>query len=90
MDKSDLINRRRGRYLAKVLGDFEDTIAPLIPPGNEAAVEAFKGRVRANINALASDATELVELHGVELNGVAQDLRDTLYPHNSPTRTPVR
>lgn len=85
MDKTEFINRRRGRYLAQILSDFENSIVPIIPDGNEQAVEAFKSMVRNKLNAMANDVTEVIELDG-EISEVGQALRDSLYPGISPRR----
>lgn len=75
---SELIQRRRGRYMAQTLTAFEERIQPLLGPEANGAVQDFKGLVRERFDALAADADELIGLlgEGVEVNGAAQRLRD--------------
>lgn len=74
MDKQALVHRRKKRYMAVVLGDFEENVQPHLPPD---VAEAFKGIVRQKMHALALDAIEVMSLaHGEEINGAAIDLRD--------------
>jgi hypothetical protein len=77
----EYIQKRRGRYLAQVLDEFEADIVPLLPEGSEPAVTKFKASVRRKFNALATDSYEIASVgNNVALNGVALDLRESLDP----------
>lgn len=91
MDRADWLSRRRRRYLARVLGDFENIIEPLIPhipAGDLPAVQEFKGSVRAKFKALEVDAIDIYEEteRGMQINAAAQELRDRLGPTSSRSR----
>jgi hypothetical protein len=75
---SEIIHRRRGRYLAQTLAEFERAIIPLLPREAAGEIQAFKGLVRERFDALAFDADELIGLlvDGAEQNGAAIELRD--------------
>lgn len=76
MERSDLIHKRKGKYLGQTLNRFEIEIEPRIP---QAVAERFKAIVREKFKALAVDAVEVMELDDkTELNGHAQAVRDTL------------
>jgi hypothetical protein len=76
MDKQAWVHKRKKRYMAVVLSDFEEHVQPLIPPD---VAEAFKGIIRQKMHALALDACEVMTLApGDELNGAAVDLRDQI------------
>lgn len=76
MDRSELIVRRRKKYLGQLLEVFERDIQPRIP---EDVAQRFKAKVRHKMKALSDDAVEIVELdHKTELNGHAIHQRDTL------------
>lgn len=77
MDRREFVHKRKGRYMAQTLDEFEQDVEPLIP--QEVAAK-FKGTIRRKLNALAVDAAELLELADgdLEQNGYAQDLRDRL------------
>lgn len=66
--------------MAQVLECFEEQIEPFLTENANAARQDFKGLVRARINALATDAVDLMSLDGQLQNGVALDLRDQLSP----------
>ena len=83
MDRAALIQKRKGKYMAQVLEHFEQEVQPLLPPEARGAVQDFKALVRARMAALATDATELMELD-VERNGVAMEMRDRLSPTGRP------
>jgi hypothetical protein len=87
MDKGEYIQRRRKRYLAQTLEEFEEVILPLLPQNAHEQVTKFKATVRQKFNALAVDASELVALGEGEVNGYAVEQRDRIYPHG---RTGVR
>lgn len=80
MDRTEYIHKRKARYMAQVLEAFEEQIEPLLPESANDERQNFKGLVRARINALATDAVDLMSLSGQEQNGVALDLRDQLHP----------
>lgn len=83
MDKAALIDKRRRKYLAQLMEGFEELVEP--QTSNEAAVSEFKGLVRQKMNALAVDATDLINLDdNQEINGYAIDTTDRLYPHGRP------
>jgi hypothetical protein len=77
---SEIIQRRRGRYLAQTLSAFEERLIPLLPAEAAGEIQAFKGLVRERFDALAFDADELIGLlvDGGEKNGAAIELRDTV------------
>jgi hypothetical protein len=75
----DYIQKRRGRYLAQLLDEFERDIVPLLPEGSDRAVATFKSTVRRKFQALATDSFEVLSVgNDIALNGVALDLRDDL------------
>lgn len=84
MDRADYVHRRKGKYMAQTLEIFERDIEPLLPAGSEGTAQSFKGLVRARMNALATDAVEIMSLDGGAINGVAQDMRDSLSPVGRP------
>lgn len=71
--------------MAQTLEWFEEHIEPLIP--SERAQE-FKALVRRKMNALATDASELLELSDGDKveNELATDIKDRLYPDGAPKR----
>jgi hypothetical protein len=74
MERDEWIQRQRRRYLAQILGHFDEHILPHLPPAAAGDVQDFKGLVRARVNALAVDANEMAQnLH-------AQELRESLSP----------
>lgn len=77
------VQKRRGKYLAQVLEDFERRLEPHLPPSAAGEVQAFKGLVRARMNALAVDAIDIYTLG--ERNGLAQEFRDSLHPTGHPS-----
>lgn len=80
MDRAEYIHKRKARYMAQVLEAFEQQIEPHLPDDLRPELRNFKGLVRARINALATDAVDLMSLDGQEQNGVALELRDQLHP----------
>lgn len=84
MDRSGYIQKRRRKYLAQVLEEFEEKIVPLLPQNADGEVDAFKAMVRRKMNALAVDATDVMNLDG-EVNGVAVELRDRLHADGRPS-----
>jgi hypothetical protein len=87
VDREQYLHRRKAKYMAQTLEEFENKIEPLLPD-TEAAREvrdSFKGLVRGRFNGLAVDGCELLKLDGVsEINGVAQAFRDQLSPVGRP------
>lgn len=88
MDKSEYVDRRRKRYQAQLLDDFEKNLVPLIPTEHGPAVDQFKSTVRKKLSAFAVDLTDVLELDkDGELNGYAIQIRDRVHPGGRP-RTP--
>jgi hypothetical protein len=74
VDKAAYVHKRKKRYMAQLLEQFERDVEPHIPPE---AADQFKGTVRQKLHALALDACEIMSLQpGEELNGAAVELRD--------------
>lgn len=83
MDKQEYVHRRKRRYMAQILEAFEEIVEPHIPRG---ASQDFKGTVRRKLHAFAIDVNQVISLEpGEELNGVAVDLRDRVWPDAAPT-----
>jgi hypothetical protein len=83
MDRAALVNKRRKKYLAQLLEAFEELVEPQTT--NRESVDEFKGLVRAKMNALAVDAIDVMSLQdGEEINGLAIQTTDRLYPHGRP------
>lgn len=81
----EFLNRRRGRYLAQTLAEFEDVIEPLLPPEAAGAIQSFKGLTRMRFAALAHDAADLIALgENGHVNGLAQEFKDRLSPVGRP------
>jgi hypothetical protein len=78
MQKKEYVHRRKNRYMAKILAKFEETVEPVLrAEGKDQEIEDFKGYVRQKMNALAIDASEIIELKpGETLNWAAVELRD--------------
>jgi hypothetical protein len=77
MDRTEYVQKRKGKYMAQVLESFEEELEPHLEdyPG---AVQDFKGLVRARMNALAKDAVEIMSLReGDAQNGLGLELRHT-------------
>jgi hypothetical protein len=85
MDKRELIDRRRKRYLAQTLELFETRIVPHLPKEADQDVTDFKATVRRKMNALAVDACEVMELApGEVVNAYAVEQKDRIFPHGRP------
>lgn len=85
MDRADYVHARKRKYMAQTLEHFEQHIEPLIPAESKAAVDDFKGLVRARFNALSTDSVDIMSLSDAgALNGAAQDMRDSLSPVGRP------
>lgn len=81
MDLATYIHRRKGRYMAQVLERFEEVLEPALKgAGLNGEIQDFKGLVRARMNALATDAVDVMEPGEQVQNGVALELRDRLSP----------
>jgi hypothetical protein len=87
MDKSELIHKRKGRYMAQFLEFFEEKIEPLV---SKEVSDEVKAMGRRKFNALATDACEIAELKADEaMNGLALEMKDRLHPDAAPTREGV-
>lgn len=85
MDKAHYVHRRKKRYMAQLLEEFEKTIEPLIPRD---VADKFKGTVRRKLHALALDACEIISLKpNEELNGAMVELRDRMHIEGRPIST---
>lgn len=85
MDKAYFVHRRKKRYMAQLLEEFERDIEPLIPSDT---ADKFKGTVRRKLHALALDACEIISLApGEELNGAMVELRDRMQGEGRPIST---
>lgn len=77
MDRTQYVHKRKGRYMAQVLEEYERSIEPLIPKDTS---DAFKALVRRKVTALAVDCIEVMELEETAMNGAAQDIKDRISP----------
>lgn len=84
MDRAQYVHKRKAKYMAQTLEAFEAHIEPHLPGDAAGAVQDFKGLVRARMNALATDAVDIISLGDAALNGAAQDLRDQLSATGRP------
>lgn len=85
VDRAQYVQKRKGKYMAQVLEEFEKVIEPHLTPEAEGDVQSFKGLVRMRMNALATDAIDLMALgEAGEQNGVAMEIRDRLHPTGRP------
>jgi hypothetical protein len=75
MNVVDFIHRRKGRYQAQILSEFEESVEEHLPP--EIATN-FKGTVRQKLNAMAVDISEVIVIEPFEVNAAAIELRDDL------------
>lgn len=76
MDLPTYVHKRKGRYMAQTLEDFERLVEPLIP---EEVANEFKGTVRRKMNALAVDVLEVMPPNTpIEVNGYAREMRDKI------------
>lgn len=84
MDKAAFVHRRKKRYMAQALEEFDRLALPLLPPD---VADTVKGIFRRKMHALALDACEVLSLRpGEELNGVAVELRDHLHVEGRPNQ----
>lgn len=84
MDKAGFIVKRKGKYMAQVMCEFEEKIEPHLPPAAKGDARDFKAFFRARITSLADDACDIVTLGDGAVNGVAQEMRDRLSPVGRP------
>jgi hypothetical protein len=85
MDRAQYVHKRKAKYMAQTLEAFEADIEPHLPVEAAGKIQSFKGLVRARMNALATDAVDIISLgETAELNGVAQELRDQVSPVGRP------
>lgn len=72
VDAVQILHTRRRRTMVALLSEFERTIEPLIPPGHDDEIKAFKGAIRKRLNGDAFEAASLlkggiVNAHAVRL-----------------------
>jgi hypothetical protein len=76
MDREAFVHKRKKRYMAQVLDDFEAKVEPHLP---EDVAANFKSMIRRKLHALALDSCEAIRLKpGERLNAVGVELRDQL------------
>jgi hypothetical protein len=76
MDKVALVHKRKKRYMAQILDQFEQEVEPHLPSD---VAENFKGTIRRKLHALALDACEVMTLKpGEAINGAFIELRDRI------------
>lgn len=87
MDRAEYVRKRKGRYMAQILEEFEREVEPFVPEG---VAQSFKAMVRRKVTALAADCTEVMELDRdqMAMNGAAQSIKDSLHPDGSASRSP--
>jgi hypothetical protein len=78
LDQAEYVHKRKRKYMAQVRERFEVEVQALLPESAAGAVQDFKGLVRARMNALATDAVEIMQLGDERQNGLALDIRDRL------------
>lgn len=65
--------------MVALLGTFEELIEPLIPPGNQEAVQHFKGVCREKINGLAYEGIRAAQAQpGESVSSQTADLAESL------------
>ncbi len=75
----DAIHRRRKSAMTVLLGTFEGLIEPLIPSGNQKAIEDFKTVCRQKINGLAFEGIRAAKAQpGESVSRQTADLAETL------------
>jgi hypothetical protein len=94
MDRREYVHKRKGRYRAQLLEEFERDIEPRLP---EEVAQKFKALVRRKVTALAVDCIEVMDLENTVMNGAARDLKDRIHPdaglsssHDGRSSTPAR
>jgi len=81
MDRAEYVHKRKGRYMAQLLEDFEERLEPRLPAD---VAQEFKVMVRRKMNALATDVCELIELGDDAMNGYARDMKDRIHADSAP------
>jgi hypothetical protein len=78
MGPGEYVHKRKKKYMAQVLEQFERDLQELLPESAAGKVQDFKGLVRARMNALATDAVDIMQLGDEHQNGLALEFRDRL------------
>jgi hypothetical protein len=78
MDRAEYVHKRKKKYMAQVLEKFESELQELLPESAAGSVQDFKGLVRARMNALATDAVDIMQLGDEHQNGLGLEFRDRL------------
>jgi hypothetical protein len=75
------LGRRKNRYMAQILTEFEETLEPVLRrQGKAQEAEAFKGFIRQKMHALVVDMGQVLNLKpGEEINALALELRDRIF-----------
>lgn len=81
--KIEFVDRRRGRYLAQALDEFEEKIEPLLPKD---VAQAYKVTMRRKFGALSADVISLLEAGDQAKNELAQEIHDRLFVDGAPRR----
>ena len=61
------IHRRRKSVMVALLGQFEELIEPLVPPGNDERIKHFKRIAREKINGLAYEGIRAAQARPGEI-----------------------
>lgn len=77
MDRTEYVRKRKGRYMAQLLDEFEREIEARLPPE---VSQAFKALVRRKFEAFAVDVIEVMGLEDTVMNGAARDIKDRISP----------
>lgn len=88
MDRQSFVHKRKKRYMAQILDEFEADVEPFV---STEIADKFKGTIRRKLHALALDSCEMISLKpGEELNGEIVVLRDQMReprPHTMRSQT---
>lgn len=85
MDRAEYVHKRKNRYMAQFLDEFEKQCETRLPAD---VLEAIKIEARRKFTALATDVCELIELKDEAMNGFARDMRDQAEDgHAAPSAT---
>lgn len=76
IDTDAILHKRRKRTIASLLSTFEQEIEALIPPGNDEAINSFKGALRRRLTGDTFEAITLMK--GGEVNEHAVELAEQL------------
>lgn len=87
MDRTEYVHKRKGRYMAQLLEEFENDIEPRLP---QEEAKKFKALVRRKITALAVDCIEVMDLEDKAMNGYARDIKDRIHPDAGLSRGKTR